>query len=312
MDLPLCQSVALQMVAALHGVDCPRRYFDFLMGFTYGAMYSRATGFLPAGVDPEIGLISAAPCLGLDRRYYVTDDQARYTAALKHWLSQGVPVRVPLDMGVLYGSDQGMPHNEVLVGYDGPDFEYYEPVGLPPAPCQPGDRRVGASGLKVAGDRLLQAVAAQSEQFGYPWRYPFVMFLPGPRSTDLIGVWQQNAKALIGGKIWGRVLGAAAIDKLADDMERGRADPARVEGMLRVGAVTRVDNAQFLRESFPEQSALQPAAALFDRSGEDFRVARESLVDDRAESAAALRDAATAERAAGEIFLSAGGSGGRE
>ena len=166
--------------------------------------------------------------------------------------------------------------------------------------------------MKVAGDRLLQAVAAQSEQFGYPWRYPFVMFLPGSRSTDLSGVWQQNAKALIGGKIWGRVLGAAAIDKLADDMERGRADPARVEGMLRVGAVTRVDNAQFLRETFPEQSALQPAAALFDRSGEDFRVARESLVDDRAESVAALRDAATAERAAGEIFLSAGGSGGRE
>ena len=76
-DLPLCQSVALQMIAAVHGADCPRRYFDFLMGFTYGAMYSRATGFLPAGVDPEIGLISAAPCLGLDRRYYVTDDQAR-------------------------------------------------------------------------------------------------------------------------------------------------------------------------------------------------------------------------------------------
>lgn len=296
-DLPLCQSVALQMIA---GVDEPRRYVDFLMGFTYGAMYSRATGFLPAGVDPEIGLVTAAPHLGLDRQYFVTSDAARYTAALRHWLSQGVPVRVPLDMGVLYGSDQRLPHNEVLVGYDGTHFEYYEPVGLPPAACQPGDRPAGAPGLKVSEDRLLQAVAAESEQFGYPWRYPFVVFPPGARRTDLTGVWQQNGKALIGGKVWGRVLGAAAIEKLADDLERATVDAERLEGMLRVGAVTRMDNARFLRETFPEQVELKSAAALFDRSGQGFQAA----LDGRAESAA-LRDAAEAERAAGEIFLQA-------
>lgn len=303
-DLPLCQSVALQMIA---GVEEPRRYFDFLMGFTYGAMYSRTTGFLPAGVDPEIGLVTAAPHLGLDRQYFVTNDAARYAAGLQDWLSQGVPVRVPLDMGVLYGSDQRLPHNEVLVGYDGTDFEYYEPVGLPPAACEPGDRPAGARGLKVSEDRLLQAVAAESEQFGYPWRYPFVVFLPGSRRTDLSGVWQQNSKALIGGKIWGRVLGAAAIEKLADDLERAAVDAERLEGMLRVGEVTRLDNALFLRETFPEQAALQSAAALFDRSGEGFRAARESLAGGREESAAALRDAADAERAAGEIFLRAAG-----
>ncbi len=296
-DLPLCQSVALQMIA---GVDEPRRYFDFLMGFTYGAMYSRTTGFLPAGVDPEIGLVTAAPHLGLERRYYVTNDPARYTAALRHWLSQGVPVRVPLDMGVLYGSDQRLPHNEVLVGYDETDFEYYEPVGLSPALCEPGDRPVGVPGPMVPVERLLQAVAAESEQFGYPWRYPFVVFLPGSRLTDLSAVWQQNGKALIGGRTWGRVLGAAAIEKLADDVGRAGVDAERMAGMLRVGTVTRTDNARFLRETFPEQAELQSAAALFDRSSQGFRAA----LDGRA---AALRDAADAERTAGEIFLRAAG-----
>jgi hypothetical protein len=146
---------------------------------------------------------------------------------------------------------------------------------------------------------LLQAVAAESEQFGYTWRYPFVVFLPGSRHTDLSGVWQQNGKALIGGKVWGRVLGAAAIEKLADAVGRDGVDTERLEGMLRVGAVTRRDNARFLREAFPEHAELQSAAALFDRSSQGFR----SALDARAASAAALRDVADAERAAGEIFL---------
>lgn len=110
----VCQSTALQMIAAHYGIERPRRHFDFLMGFTYGASYRGDFGFITVGTDPETGLLTAAPYLGLARRYYFTDDATLYVRALRSYLARGFPIRVPLDMGALYGQAEPLPHNEVL------------------------------------------------------------------------------------------------------------------------------------------------------------------------------------------------------
>jgi hypothetical protein len=307
----VCQSTALQMIAAHHGIERPRRYFDFLMGFTYGASYRGDFGFITVGTDPETGLLTAAPYLGLVRRYYFTDDAALYVRALRSYLNQGYPIRVPLDMGVLYGQAEPLPHNEVLVGYDAGGFAYYEPVSRPPAPSQPGHLPPGEQGLYVSDERLLQAVRSESRLFGYPWRYPFVIFEPGARRDDLGPVWRQNGQALVGGKRWGQTWGAAAIEQQADEIERGdeRFDFAQIALGVEVGAATRPDNAVYLREAFADRPDLQQAADHFDQAAGCYQAALDAVADPAASRTVAgavagwLRQAAAAERAAGQIFL---------
>lgn len=313
----LCQATALQMIAAHHGIERPRRHFDFLMGFTYGASYRRDFGFITVGTDPETGLIMAAPYLGLERRYLFTDDASLYLRALRSYLAQGYPIRVPLDMGALYGQTEALPHNEVLVGYDEGGFTYYEPVSRPPAPSQPGCLPAGAPGLYVTDARLLQAVEKESGLFSYPWRYPLVIFTSGPVHSDLTPVWEQNGQALVGGNRWGQVWGAAAIERQADEIERlgARFDPAQIELGLEVGAATRPDNATYLRERFDDQSDLQQAADHFDCAACHYQAALDTVRQGDSGSAVAanlasqLRQAAAAERAAGQIFLARSNKG---
>jgi hypothetical protein len=307
----LCQSTALQMIAAHHGIERPRRYFDFLMGFTYGASYRDEFGFITVGTDPETGMITAAPYLGLVRRYLFTDDVALYLRGLRSFVAQGFPIRVPLDMGALYGQPEPLPHNEVLVGYDGDGFYFYEPVSRPPAPSQPGHLPPGTQGLHVADKRLLQAVGSASRLFGYPWRYPLVIFEPGPTHHDLGPVWRQDGQALVGGRRWGQRWGAAAIEHQAQEIERqgDRFDFTRVELGLELGAATRPDNATYLRETFGDRPDLQEAAGHFDEAAACYQAALDAVADGGNRPSAAtdiagwLRQAAKAERAAGQVFL---------
>jgi len=308
--LPLCQSVSPQMIAAQQGSIPARRRVDFLMGFTYGASQLPGGWFAPFGTDPETGMKVAAPYLGLERRYYVTDDAGLYLRAVRSALAQGRPVRLALDMGRLYGADQFLAHSEVLVGYNEGGFFYYEPVCTAPATCSPGERSAGAPGLYVTEQKLLEAVLGQARALSYPWRYAFAIFVPGPIVQDLTPVWQQNAQALRGGMRYGPKIGAEVIEALADQIEkRGAASPGGDLQMgIAVAAATRPDNGAYLREAFPDDVDLQRAAALFDQAAEAYRAVQEAIADgivDQQEAAliaAHLRRAAAAERAAGEIF----------
>jgi hypothetical protein len=218
-------------------------------------------------------------------------------------------------MGALHDESEPLPHNEVVVGYDDGGFYYYEPVCRPPADCQPGLIPPGALGLRVPLERLLRAVDSQSQLFGYPWRYPFVLLEPGLRQESLNPVWHQNGQALIGGKRWGQLWGSAAIEHTAAEIERcgDHFDPSQIELGLGVGAVTRPDNALYLRESFADKAELLRAAQCFDQAARCYRSC-ELMIAERGwdletarRTAEWLRDAARLERAAGEIFLSQAG-----
>jgi hypothetical protein len=302
------------MIAAQRGIEEPRAYFDFLMGFTYGAAeVPGEAGFLPF-TDPESGFVVAAPYLGLVRRYYVSDQDTLYLDSLRYYLSQGYPVRVALDVAVLYDLERPLPHSEVLVGYDGSGFYYYETVCMPGFPCEPGHLPPGAEGLWISDQQLLQAVLGQAQMFSYPWRYSLSIFEAEPVQGDLGPVWARNGSSLIGGTRYGPRQGADAIEGLADTIEeRGtRVDLSEIHWGLEAAVYTRRSNATYLRSTFAGQPDLGRAADLFDQAAEAYAQAMAALEDgvtDQAEAnqvAVLLRDAAAAEREAGKILLARG------
>jgi hypothetical protein len=309
-----CQSNSLAMVAAQHGMDASTGHCSFLMGFTYGAVEVPGSVGINPFTDPEHGFAVAAPYLGLARHYYVTNDKALYLDALRYFLSRDYAVRVALDVAVLYNLERQLPHSDLLVGYDETGLYYYETVCLPEIPCDPRHLPPGEQGLWVSDEKLLDAVSAQAKMFSYPWRYSFTVFEEGPVEDDLGLVWTRNGNLLIGGVQYGPRQGADAIDKLADGMEkRGvRVDASGVRWGLEAAVLSRRGNAAYLRTAFADRADIQYAAGLFERAADAYAHALASLGAGVADQAGAglivawLRDAATAEREVGKVFLAQG------
>jgi hypothetical protein len=299
------------MIASHFGIDPPRRTIDFLMGFTYGAGELPGIGYMPVGADPEIGFLEAAPYLGLKGHYFITDDPVLYLEAIRFHLAQGSPVRLPLDMGALYGTDELIPHSEVFIGYDEDGFEYYEPVCLPPATCQPAGHRPGERGCFAAEDRILEAVESQSSFFNYPWRYTLSLFEVGPFSDDMYKLWQRNGRNLAGGQRMGMRWGAAATEHLASQIEKQDQNLGieRLRLVLEIGAFMRSENAAFLREIAGESRDLLRAAGLFEKSAASFKSGLDALSqginspEKALVIAQGIREIAVVERQAGELFL---------
>jgi hypothetical protein len=311
---PVCQSTSLQMIAAQRGTDVARSHLDFLMGFSYGATrHPGKLSFYP-GTDPEIGFSIAAPYLGLERRYYITDDKARYGDALRYHLSQGYPVRVGLDMALLYGWDDQVPHSEVLVGYDTRGFYYYETVCLPEAPCAAGHRPPGEIGLYVPEEKLFDAVLSQAQLLEYPWRYSLSVFETGVWEQDLRPVWTRNGQSLIGGARYGPPQGADVIKGLADEIQKraGNLEVVEVRPGLEAAAYLRKENADYLRATFREEADIEEAVRLFEQAAKDYQDVVEILADgigdqnEANQAAAWLRDAAACEREVGQILIARG------
>ncbi len=308
-----CQSNSLAMIAAQHGMEVTSSQSGFLMGFTYGATEIPGVVGLNPFTDPEAGFVVAAPYLGLERRYYTTDDQALYLSALRYYLSRGYAVRVALDVAVLYDLEDQLPHSDLLVGYDEAGFYYYETVCLPGFPCEPRHSPPGEKGLWVSDQKLIDAVLSQAKQFAYPWRYSLMIFETGPLQDDLKPIWTRNGQLLNGGAPYGPRQGVDAIEKLAAALEeRGtRVDTAEVRWGLEAAVFSRRDNAVYLRTAFPQQTDIEHAADLFDQAAEAYHQALALLEDGIAEQAEAGQiaiwlEAADAEREVGEIFMARG------
>ncbi len=223
-------------------------------------------------------------------------------------------MRLGLDVAVLYDLDDQLPHSDLLAGYDRTGFYIYETVCLPEFPCEPRHLPPGEEGLWVSDQTLLDAVLGQATMFSYPWRYSLTIFEEGPREDDLRPIWTRNGNLLIGGAQYGPRQGADAIEGLAANIEkRGvKSDLTEVSQALEAAVYNRRANGAYLREAFAGQGDIERAAVLFDRAADDYEAVLSGLDDgiaDRVEAdqiAAWLRDAATVEREAGQIFLARG------
>jgi hypothetical protein len=310
----LCQSTSLQMIAAVNGVDYPRPYHDFLMGFTYGASRVPGMGFSPLGSDPEIDMQFAAPYLGLARLYYVSKDRAVFCSALRTFLAQDLPVRLALDMGSLYGEVKFIAHSVVLVGYDAGGFYYYETVACPPATAPAGERQPGEKGQYVSEETLLKAIERLSSTLRYPWRYALTIFEAAETLEDLRPVWARNGSLLLDENKYGPKMGVRVLEELADEIIRdGVKFPfATIRDGLDLAVTVRQDNANFLREIFAQNVDALQAAEAMDQAAKNYGLALEDMQSgigsqiDARRLAVRLRDAAAAERKSGEIFIKLG------
>ena len=310
-----CSANSLAMIAGQHGIDATVDHCSFLMGFTYSASAVPGSDTVHFYGDPEAGLKAAAPYLGLERRYYTTDDEAVYLKALRRYLSRGYPLRLGLDLGILYNQQDASPHSEVLVGYDEGGFWYYETVCLPAAPCQPGERPPGEKGLWVSEQTLLAAVRGHGQLLSHPWEYSLTVFEEIPQLEDLGAVWARNGQLLLGGARYGPRQGVDAIEELASAVERSgaRLNPSDICSALGAAVCTRRANAAYLRKAYPSRSEVQHAAGEFETAAGQYSSALDALsagIRDRKQAekvAEMLRRAATAERTAGELFLRLGG-----
>lgn len=301
-------ALAMQMLAAQQGTLASLTTIEFAMGTSWGALsVPRQFTFTPGG-DEDVGFLVGAPLLGFTRRYLVTDDGARYLQALKQHLARGVAVRVVVDRPTLLRQpqvDAGSPGDLVLIGYDGDELEYYDPVCATPVPCEPG--APGAAGLKVPSAVLLEAVDRQALRFKYPWTYQLLVLEPRPPAAGkptFGAALERNAQALIGTRQGerGPSTGSYAVGDLAGVVAKLGRDgfSSALEQACALAAALRVENAVAVRALFPGNAAvengalkLELAAAAYERAHQAFKKKETFALTD------ALLAAAAADQEAG-------------
>lgn len=303
-----CQTAALQMIAYKHGLKPSLGYLNFLMGFTYGAVHFGNLNSFMAYTDPEPGSRVAAPYLGLERRYIVTNDPDAFLKALRFYLSKGYPVRIALNSFRLRGKEGFSPHSELLVGYDESGFYYFETGGE--------DRFVErAEGLKLTDQTLIEAVGDLCEKFNLPWEFALTIFEKREKEEDLSEIWGRNGELLVGSK-WGPIAqGSVAIKEFASNIEKVGLeikDWRLTICKLKAASYTRLDNAKFLKGYFAGDEQVEKAAELLKEAGGYYKEALK-VVGEGVESkanvekvVALLRKAASEEEEAGKIFINKG------
>jgi hypothetical protein len=221
-----CQAVSLQMIAEKYGITLPIDYFNFLIGNTYGAMYTKGAGTFFPGSDPEPGLIVAAQYLGLSRKYMHADDPDLFLKTLRNYISQGLPVRIPWNAApaMKYAIQSGyfesstdwkepskssfIPHSIVFIGYDSLSFYYYETIANKEFVIH------GQKGIRIPDQVVLEAINSLSSRYRLPWKYMFTVFNKDSSKTSLEKVWERNGTELIGnefGPTYTGSLGLAAF-----------------------------------------------------------------------------------------------------
>ena len=323
----LCQSTTLQMIAEKHGIEKPLGYFSFLLGYTHGATYVKGAGMFAAYSDPEPGFITASDYLGLERKYFITDNPELLIDNIRYYLSKNHPVRIAWNSAqtMKFAIESGYfpvpenwkeppqgafsPHSVVFVGYDSSAFYYYETHGMDFV-------LMGEKGIKIDNQSALDAISSFSSRYTLPWTYMMTVFEPGKTSGSIETIFEQ-----IGEEMIGRVLGPTSTGSFA---LKGLSGGVRKEGMRIFNSPkkeffkrtietlwkTRKDNAVFLEQTFSENAGILQIAGLLYNSAYNYQsilniLEKENNTRDDVKTIRRLLDlSAEMEKEAGEIFLS--------
>lgn len=322
----ICQTASLQMLSNKSGIEKPRDYFSFLLGYTYGAVYIKGAGRFMSYGDPEPGFILAAHNLGFERRYFVTDDENIFLKALRYFLSKDYPIRIAWNSvpSIKYGIEFGYftptkdwkeppkkavsPHNVVFVGYDKNNFYFYETQGK--------DQHItGEKGIKIPEQVVLEAVISLSSNFRLPWKYMFTIFEQGAKQENLTKIFERNGNEMIGYAFGPTSTGSLAIEGLAYGLEIegtkiGEQNKRKYfKNTMQSLSKIRSDNADFLAQYFKEDQQIQNASELLKEASNKYAkifqiMNKEILLEkDVLEMISLLKGAALSERKAGKIFL---------
>ena len=297
-----CQSTALQMISAKNGINEELGYFNFHMGFSYGVFYRADAKIVTFFNDPLPGFRMASPYLGLKMNYLVTDKEEVFLKAIKFYVSNNKPVVVEIDAAPLWGETTFLPHSELIVGYSEKGFEYYEPG-------KEDVVRNNAQGLFMDEKTLIKASLSECKNFMLPWKFSLIVFdKADTKQQDLEDIYNINGNFLVGRKYGPMASGAAALRILAADVGKGKKiDITAIEPAVYL----RGDNAQFLKRYFSKDAEMVKAAGYLQDAGNNYGKVLEILKsNDKSklgEASKLLLDIASAEQAAGEIFLKKSG-----
>lgn len=298
-----CQSAALQMIARKNGIKESVGYFNFLMGFTYGAFFRTDMNIFSPYTDPVLGFKEASPYLGLKMKCLTTNDQNLFLNAVRFYISREHPVVIELNAARLWKEKDIIPHTELLIGYDENGFEYFE-TG------RENRFEIQGKGLKIDDQSFIDAVASLSKEFMTPWKFSLIIFEKDKKEENLKKIWLRNGNFLVGNKIGPLTSGSQSIRQFA--LKVRKTAKVRELKLLEPAIYTRLDNADFLRKHFPRDNDVEKASKLFKKSGNCFEnvlnMLKEGSVDkEKAEKISQfLLNASNFEKEIGEIFLKRG------
>lgn len=263
---PYCQSASMQMIHSLDNNEQDIHFYNWIMGFTYGAYFHNYVGiqsFLPSN-DPELGYIQAAEMMGYDRKYYITDKFDDYKQFIKQQLSDNVPIRVSVNSATMVNEEGFYPHSILLVGYNAENVIYYE--------TGESDRKIeNHEGETMDWNTLKASVESIADGFNYPWIYQLTLIKSQNTNinTDINDSRLIAAnKSSVLGNTYGPVhIGANAFTALANYIDKNgiSADEKDyLELVVEMAAENRLDNANFLKNT--EISSFVNAANYFTAS----------------------------------------------
>ena len=307
-----CAAICLQMVAYKYGVKEPVEYFNFIMGFTYGAYlgtFDNRVYLIPGG-DPFVGYVNASKILNFEYNLLVTNDKKLFIDACRYFVSKDTPVILPVNMSRLYHLKYFSPHFELLVGYDEDGFYLYEPVQ---SKCI---FEFGKQGYRFPVDLVVKAVEDMSVTFNLPWKYALIYFIKrGEPIKDLRKLLAVNGKLQIGRNFtldnFRMYFGSYAYKVLADYISKGKVEINNVIWSIMLAYTSRTDNAKFLRERFPDNKLVLEAAEYLTKAAKIYKKIFELAKDgvtpgDREKIVSLLKEAAEYERKAGALMIEAG------
>jgi len=262
-----CSSASIEMYnESFNNENKSIHYYNWLMGFSYGAFYrGNIYTFIPY-TDPEPGMDFASPYLGLTRNYYTCNDSVEYITHLKELISNDKPVRVAINAAIIHSEDkkQFLPHSIILIGYDKENFVFYETGHI--------DRdTINSTGELVNKTILLEAVFDMGKRFDYPWKYNFTTFRKAEKIKNEKQIWERNGKLMVGRKIpmtpiWE---GSEAIAALSLTIkEKGITNHQKyvLKMWIETAEYTRKDNSTFIQRNFNSKKLLESAEYLYKSS----------------------------------------------
>ncbi|MCD6088354.1 hypothetical protein J7K07_01350 [Candidatus Bathyarchaeota archaeon] len=307
-----CAARCLQMIAYKYGIKEPIEYFNFIMGFTYGAYlgtFNKRVYMIPGG-DPFAGYVNASKILNFKYNLLITSDKKLFVDACRYFTSKDIPVILPVNMSRLYNLSFFAPHFELLIGYEGDEFYLYEPVQ---SKCI---FEFGKRGYGFPVDLVVKAVEDMSAAYNFPWKYSLIYFVKiGEPSKDLRKLLAVNGKLQIG---WNFTLGSSriyfgsnAFKVLANYISKGDVRIDDVIWSIMLAYISRADNAKFLKERFPDDKLISEAADYLTKAAKIYKkiidLAKDDVSpEDKSEIVSLLKEASVYERRAGILMLKAG------
>lgn len=262
-----CSSASYQMIGYQKGLTKDIGFYNWVMGFTYGALYiTKTKAFIPYN-DPETGYVAAQSYTALKRHYLISNDSLRFIKAVKYYISKNEPLRVGLNPAILLHIKGFSPHSELIVGYDRDSVYYYE-TGI-------SDRKLnGFRGESCTWHDFLLSVSSFCKGMGYTWKYNISTFEPIVVDTlDLIKCSKRNGELLIGDKIGPYIrTGSFALKDWGSfirEYEKGL-NWDYISIWTEEAGIIRKDNAEYLHECFKNIPKIDSVCNLLYKSSDNF------------------------------------------